>query len=90
MKNPEDYQSGWTQPIFNPRTGLQCSGGAARNIRLAQVGGAEALFNAGGVNALNQVTPLVQQLQAQLATAQLINQEMARQLGKGDGKRSAK
>lgn len=90
MKNPEDYQSGWTQTIINPKTGLPCSGGAARNIRLAQTGGAEALFNAGGVNALNQVTPLVQQLQAQLATAQLFNQEMARRLEKGGVKRSVK
>ncbi|MDX1296636.1 MAG: hypothetical protein R3260_00135 [Pseudomonas sp.] len=80
MKNRDDYDAGWTGKVFNPKTGKTPSGGAARSLRIAQMGGAEAVFNAGGVHALAQVVPFIEQLQGQIATAQLINEEMARRL----------
>ncbi|WP_312924723.1 hypothetical protein [Stutzerimonas nitrititolerans] len=87
MKNPEDYAAGWTKKTINPKTGKSPSGGAARNLRLAKMGGAEALFNSGGIHALSQITPLVQQLQSQLAASQLMNEEMAKRLSKGKANR---
>lgn len=80
MQNQKDHESGWTQGIVNPKTGKRSYGGAARNIRLAQMGGAEALFDAGGVSAISQIAPLVNMLQGELAKSRTMNEEMARLL----------
>jgi len=82
MKNPNDFEAGWTKQTTNPKTGKPCSGGAARNMHLAQQGGAEAVFNAGGISVLNQVAPLLEQMKAQLDISQQLNVQMANELQK--------
>ncbi|MBL3607111.1 hypothetical protein JMN21_17220 [Pseudomonas syringae pv. actinidiae] len=89
MKNPSDYEAGWTTQIINPKTGKPCSGGAARNLHLAEKGGAEAVFNAGGIAVLNQLTPLLERMQAQLDIAQQLNVQMGRELQKAQDRNRA-
>jgi hypothetical protein len=72
MKNKDDYDNGWTKPVFNPSTGKTCSGGAARNLRTAQAGGAQALFNMGGIAVMQHIEPLVNNLQKQLQDSQVL------------------
>lgn len=80
MQNPNDFEAGWTKQAINPKTGKPCSGGAARNMHLAQQGGAEAVFNAGGISVLSQMAPLLQQMKAQLEISQQFNVQMAKEL----------
>lgn len=39
MKNPSDYQAGFTTPVYVPGKDRPLTGGAARNYRLGQSGG---------------------------------------------------
>lgn len=66
MKNQDDYKSGWTQKTINPKTGKECSGGAARNLRLAQAGGANSIQVMATVKAMQSVQPIVEQQQTQI------------------------
>lgn len=66
MINPNDYYVGWTTTTINPKTGKTCSGGAARNLRTAQVGGAAAIYNAGAIQAMQQIQPVIDRYEAQL------------------------
>jgi len=66
MINHNDYYAGWTTTIINPKTGKSCYGGAARNLRTAQVGGAAAIYNAGAIQAMQQIQPVVDRYEAQL------------------------
>jgi len=43
MRNPDDHEAGWTKKTKNPKTGKYCSGGAARNLKIAQAGGVVSL-----------------------------------------------
>lgn len=76
MENPDDYHAGWTRPIVNPKTGKQCSGGAARNLRTAQEGGAAAIYNTGAINAMQYIQPIVGRLEAQLQESHHLNKQL--------------
>lgn len=70
MKNKQDYQSGWTTQTTNPATGKKCSGGAARNLRVAQAGGANAVQVIAAVNAVQSIQPIVDAQQTQIQQQQ--------------------
>lgn len=76
MKNEDDYNAGWTTPVINPKTGEVCYGGAARNIRLSQFGGANALVVFGANQAFQTMAPLFADIQNQLAQSNLINTQL--------------
>ena len=80
MKNPDDYQTGWTTSIVNPKTGKRCSGGAARNLRTGQVGGESAIYNSGAVAAMQYVQPVVDRLEAQLQKSNELNEQLVQLL----------
>nr|GFB12080.1 hypothetical protein [Tanacetum cinerariifolium] len=66
MKNVVDYEAGWTKGVINPTTGKESFGGAARNHRIGRLGGADAVYTAGATDALNEIAPLVEQMQDRL------------------------
>lgn len=66
MKNENDYNSGWTTPTINPATGKKCAGGAARNLRIAQSGGANAVQVLAALTAVDSIQPIIQQQQEQI------------------------
>lgn len=66
MKNEQDYQAGWTAQTTNPTTGKKCSGGAARNLKIAQVGGVNAVAVNAVVQAVQSIQPIVDVQQAQI------------------------
>lgn len=70
MKNKQDYQTGWTTQTTNPTTGKKCSGGAARNLRIAQAGGANSVQVVAAVQAVQSVQPIVDAQQAQIQQQQ--------------------
>lgn len=70
MKNENDYQAGWTKQIINPATGKKCSGGAARNLKIAQAGGANAMQVASVMETLQSIQPIVDAQQAQILQQQ--------------------
>lgn len=70
MKNENDYQAGWTQQTTNPATGKKCSGGAARNLKIARVGGANSLQVATVTQTLQSIQPIVDAQQAQIQQQQ--------------------
>jgi hypothetical protein len=76
MKNTNDYEAGWTTACFNPETGKICYGGAARNLRTAQAGGAQAINNNGVVTAMQLLEPLVMRLENQLELAKEQNKQL--------------
>lgn len=80
MKNPRDYEAGWTGKTFNPATGKTPSGGAARNMLVAQAGGASAVYAAGGADALNQIAPLIEQLQNRLLVSETFSEQLVKRL----------
>jgi|GEM_PF-1788284 len=80
MKNKNDYDNGWTKPVVNPATGKTCSGGAARNLRTAQVGGAQAIFNMGGITIMQHIEPVVSSLQKQLQDSIELNKQFSQLL----------
>lgn len=82
MKNRDDYEAGWTKPTLNPKTGKRPAGGAARNMLLAQQGGAQAVRNAGAIDAYNQMAPLFEQYQNQLNASQKISGQLLQKLQK--------
>ncbi|MEW5620628.1 hypothetical protein ABGT18_04740 [Pseudomonas putida] len=73
MKNPKDYEAGWTTPIFDPVTRQWLFGGAARLYRLAKMGGAQAVEEAGGNAMLLQLAPLMSQLQDRISASEALN-----------------
>lgn len=82
MINPDDYEAGWTQKTFNPASGKWPSGAAARNMLLAREGGAQAVRNAGAMDAFNLMAPLLEQYQNQLDASQKISNQLLRELQK--------
>lgn len=70
MKNGQDYQAGWTTQTTNPATGKRCSGGAARNLKIAQAGGANAVQVIAAVDAVRSIQPIVDVQQAQIQQQQ--------------------
>lgn len=70
MKNEDDYKSGWTTQTKNPSTGKKCSGGAARNLRTAQAGGASAVQARAAVVAIQSIQPVIEAQQAQIQQQQ--------------------
>lgn len=80
MRNPDDYRAGWTTTTVNPRTGKQCSGGAARNLRTAQAGGAVGIYNTGFIHALQYMQPMVERLEAQLKESSELNKQFVQLL----------
>lgn len=87
MIKRDDYDAGWTQKTFNPKTGKWSSGGASRNMLLAQQGGAQAVRNAGAIDAYNLMAPLFEQYQNQLDASQKINLQLLQELQKLQGKK---
>ena len=77
MKGHDDYQEGWTTTAYNPKTGKMCSGGAARNMRIAQQGGVTALEDKAKMEAFQYIQPLVESLQKQLDNSMVNNQKFA-------------
>lgn len=73
MRNPKDYDAGWTTPFFDPVTGQWYYGGAARLVRMARMGGAYAVEEAGGNAMLLQLSPLMNQLQDRIAASEALN-----------------
>lgn len=86
MINRGDYDAGWTKKTFNPKSGKWPSGGASRNMLLAQLGGAQAVRNAGAIDAYNLMAPLFEQYQNQLDASQKINLQLLQELQKLRGK----
>jgi hypothetical protein len=80
MKNPVDYEAGWTKRVVNPATGRESFGGAARNHRIGRLGGADAVYTAGATEALNEIAPLVEQLQDRLQQSETFSVELIRRL----------
>lgn len=76
MRNPEDYAAGWTTATLNPRTGKRCSGGAARNLKTAQMGGAVGIQNDGFIKGVQFVQPVVERLEAQLEKSNKLLQKV--------------
>ncbi|MEB5836238.1 hypothetical protein MXF26_08185 [Pantoea dispersa] len=70
MKNKDDYDAGWTTPAVNPATKKTCSGGAARNMKLAQLGGANAIQVVAAVKAVQSLQPIIEAQQAQIQQQQ--------------------
>ncbi len=54
-----------------------CSGGAARNMRIAQQGGLSAVENKAAIHALQYIQALVNALQQQLEESRNLNQQLA-------------
>lgn len=77
MKNPTDYEAGWTGSVLNPKTNKSCSGGAARNLRLAQQGGVAAVESKAVLQTLIHLQPVIESLQAQLEKSQSLNAQFA-------------
>ena len=75
MKNINDYNAGWTTSCLNPKTGKICSGGAARNLKTAQAGGAQAIYNNGVITTMQLLEPLVMRLENQLELANEQNKQ---------------
>lgn len=73
MRNPKDYEAGWTKPIWDPVTRRWLTGGAARLYRMAQMGGAHAVEEAGGNAMLLKLAPLINQLEARIAASEALN-----------------
>ncbi|QOV66524.1 hypothetical protein [Kosakonia pseudosacchari] len=73
MINESDYKAGWTTPIIHPVTGNMCFGGAARNVRLSQQGGVDAVANASALSAFAMMQPVVDAFQQQLQVSQALN-----------------
>jgi len=73
MKNEQDYKAGWTKQTTNPATGKKCSGGAARNLKIAQFGGVNTIQVAAAVQTVQTIQPIVdaQQVQIQQQQAQI-------------------
>jgi hypothetical protein len=67
MKNVNDYEAGWTTSLINPATGKKVSGGAARNHRTKQAGGAHAIYNVGAINAIQQMQPIIDRYEVTIA-----------------------
>lgn len=67
MRNPEDYNAGWTTTYTDPLTGQQYSGAAARNKRLSELGGAQAVKVSGFTEGVAYMMPLIQEQQNLLA-----------------------
>lgn len=80
MRNPVDYDAGWTRSVVNPATGKESFGGAARNHRIGRLGGANAVYMAGATEALNEIAPLVEQLQDRLQQSEVFSAELIRRL----------
>lgn len=80
MKNPNDFNEGWTTKITNPQTGKGCSGGAARNLRIAQQGGAAAVQAAGAMAAIQCVQPVIERLEKALHDSNKLNLRLAKML----------
>jgi len=66
MINENDYNAGWTKKAINPRTGKTCSGGAARNLKLAMSGGATGVESAAAMQTFLFMQPMFNDLQNQL------------------------
>jgi len=66
MKNKQDYLSGWTTPTVNPATGRRCSGGAARNLKIAQLGGANAIQVTTVMKTMESLQPIINTQQNQI------------------------
>ncbi|MBS0861926.1 hypothetical protein [Providencia rettgeri] len=71
MKNEQDYNAGWTTQTTNPATGKKCSGGAARNLRMAQAGGANAVQVLAAVQAVQAIQPIINEQQVQIEQQQI-------------------
>lgn len=66
MKNPKDYEAGYTTRIFNKVTGKYSSGAAARNHRMANNGGLSAMEEKAFISGAMFLQPLVDGYKKQL------------------------
>lgn len=74
MHQTNDYKAGFTQPILGPNGMLY--GGAARNYRLGQIGGASGA-QAQAIAAFNMhIEPVVTKMQNQLSQQQQMITQM--------------
>lgn len=87
MKNHKDYEAGWTKSTINPKTGKKVSGGAARNMHVANQNGLEAMRGDAFLNGVAYVQPLLDSYKAhldistqQLEKSQALNASLFKQL----------
>ncbi|WP_248464817.1 hypothetical protein [Pectobacterium versatile] len=80
MKNKDDYDAGWTTQTVNPATKKKCSGGAARNLKLGQLGGANAIQVIAAVKAVQSLQPIIEAQQAQIQQQQVQIKEQTKAL----------
>ncbi|BEB60651.1 hypothetical protein FJQ53_26720 [Escherichia coli] len=71
MKNEDDYKSGWTTQTTNPATGKKCSGGAARNLRIYQAGGANSVRVKAAIEGVQSIQPIIDVQQSQIEQQQV-------------------
>lgn len=82
MKNPVDYHAGFTTPLHVPGKERPLTGGAARNSRLAAIGGATGA-QAQAIAAFQAyIEPVIGQMQNQLAAQQQMVQQMMNMMQK--------
>ncbi|ELM6623319.1 hypothetical protein Q2Y23_004344 [Vibrio fluvialis] len=78
MKNQKDYEAGWTKSTINPKTGKKVSGGAARNMHVANKNGLEAMRGDAFLSGMAYVQPLLDSYQKHLdRSAQQLEQSQA-------------
>jgi TolA-binding protein len=70
MKNEADYNAGWTKQLHNLATGKVCAGGAARNLRLAMLGGISNVQVATATQVMQHFQPVIDAQNAQIANQQ--------------------
>lgn len=87
MKNQKDYEAGWTKSTINPKTGKKVSGGAARNMHVANQNGLEAMRGDAFLNGVAYIQPLLDSYKAhldrstqQLEKSQTLNASLFKQL----------
>lgn len=87
MQNPNDYNAGFTQPILGPNGMLY--GGAARNYRLGQIGGATGA-QAQAIAAFEMhISPVITQMQNQLNQQQQMLMQVVQMMQRRDGDSNA-
>lgn len=76
MKNPADYNAGFTKPLYVPGKARPLTGGAARNARLADIGGATGA-QAQAIAAFQaHIGPVIEKMQNQLSSQQQMMMQM--------------
>ena len=82
MKNPADYHAGFTTPLHVPGKEKPLTGGAARNARLAAIGGATGAQAQAIAAFQTYIEPVIDQMQKQLAAQQQMVQQVMNMMQK--------